>query len=65
MKRKGYTEEHTIAILKEREVGGSVPDLTRRHGAADNTIYRRKSNFGAMKGASQGRRDALLRYQSL
>ena len=51
MKRKGYTEEHTIAILKEREVGGSVPDLTRRHGAADNTIYRRKSNFGAMKGA--------------
>jgi len=29
MKRKRYTEEQIIAILKEHEAGSSVPDLAR------------------------------------
>jgi putative transposase len=32
MKRKRYTEEKIISILKEHEAGASVPDLSRRHG---------------------------------
>jgi putative transposase len=32
MKRKRYTEEQIISILKEHEVGASVPDIARRHG---------------------------------
>ena len=32
MKRKRYTEEQSIAILKEHEAGASVPALSRRHG---------------------------------
>ena len=40
MKRKRYTEEQIISILKEHEAGASVPDLSRRHGVAENTIYR-------------------------
>jgi len=38
MKRKRYSEEQIIAILKEHEVGASMPDLARRHGVAENTV---------------------------
>lgn len=49
MKRKRYTEEQIISILKEHEAGASVPSLSRRHGVAENTIYRWKSKFGGME----------------
>jgi len=49
MKRKRYTEEQIISILKEHEAGGRVPDLARRHGVCENTIYRWKSKFGGME----------------
>ena len=49
MKRKRYTEEEIISILKEHEAGASVPDLSRRYGIAENTIYRWKSKFGGME----------------
>ena len=37
MKRKRYSEEQIISILKEHEAGASVPDLTPRHGVVENT----------------------------
>lgn len=49
MKRKRYTEEKIISILKEHEAGASVPDLSRRYGIVENTIYRWKSNYGGME----------------
>lgn len=49
MKRKRYTEEQIISILKEHEAGASVPELSRRHAVAENTIYRWKSKFGGME----------------
>lgn len=49
MKRKRYSEEKIISILKEHEAGASVPDLARRHGVAENTVYRWKSKFGGME----------------
>ncbi len=49
MKRKRYTEEQIISILKEHEGGASVPELSRRHGVVENTIYRWKSKFGGME----------------
>ena len=49
MKRKRYTEEKIISILKEHEAGASVPDLSRRYRIAENTIYRWKSKFGGME----------------
>lgn len=48
MKKKRYTEEQIISILKEHEAGASVPELSRRHAVAENTIYRWKSKFGGM-----------------
>ena len=49
MKRKQYREEKIISILKEQEAGASVPDLARRHGVAENTIYRWKAKFGGLE----------------
>jgi putative transposase len=49
MKRKRYTAEKIMAMLKEHEAGASVPELSRRHGIAENTIYRWKSKFGGME----------------
>ena len=49
MKRKRYSEEKIISILKEHEAGASVPDIARRHGIAENTIYRWKSKYGGME----------------
>jgi putative transposase len=49
MKRKRYTEEQIIWILKEHEAGASVPDIARRRGVPENTSYRWKSKFGGME----------------
>ena len=49
MKRKRFTEEQIISILKEHEAGVRVPDLARQHGVVENTIYRWKSKFGDME----------------
>ena len=48
MKRKRYTEEQIIPILKEREAGLPVGELARRYGVVENTIYSWKSKFGGM-----------------
>lgn len=49
MKRKRFTEEQIISILKENEAGVRVPNLARQHGVVENTIYRWKSKFGGME----------------
>ena len=49
MKRKRYSEEKIISILKEHEAGASMPELSRRHGVAENTLYRWKSKYAGME----------------
>ena len=49
MKSKRFTEEQITSILKEHEAGARVPDLARRHGVAENSIYRWKSKYGGME----------------
>jgi putative transposase len=49
MKRKRYSEEKIISILKEHEAGASAADLSRRHGVAENSIYRWKAKYGGME----------------
>lgn len=49
MKRKRYTHEQIISILKEHEAGQSAGELARRYGVAENTIYRWKSKYGGME----------------
>ena len=59
MKRKRYQEEKIISILKEHEAGASVPDLSRRHGVTETTIYRWKAKFGGMDVSDAKRLRAL------
>ena len=49
MKRKRFTEEQIIAILKEHEVGARVPDLVRKYSVSEQSIYRWKSKFGGLE----------------
>jgi len=48
MKRKHYTEEQIISILKEHQAGAPVPEIARCHEVAENTIYCWKSKFGGL-----------------
>ena len=49
MKRKRYTEEQIISILKEYEAGATAKELSRRHGVAENTVYAWKARYGGME----------------
>ena len=49
MKRKRFTEEQIIMILKEHEAGMRVQDLVRKHNVSEQSIYRWKSKFGGME----------------
>jgi putative transposase len=49
MKRKRFSEEQIITILKQAEGGLPVPELTRQHGIAEGTYYRWKSKYGGLE----------------
>ena len=49
MKRKRYTEEQIIGILKEAEAGMTVKDLCRKHGMSDQSFYKWRNKYGGME----------------
>lgn len=49
MKRKNYTEEQIIGMLKEHEAGMTIEDLSRKHGVAKSSLQRWKSKYGGME----------------
>ena len=48
MKRKRFSEEQIIAILREHEAGVSTADLCRKHGMSNASFYTWKSKYGGM-----------------
>ena len=48
MKRKRFTEEQIIAVLKEHEAGFKTADLCRKHGISEQTFYNWKNKYGGM-----------------
>ena len=59
MKRKRYSEEQIIGILKEAEAGVPVAELCRKHGMSDASFYTWRSKYGGMEASDLRRMKAL------
>jgi putative transposase len=49
MKRKRFSEEQIIGILKTAEVMGNVRSACREHNVSEQTFYRWRQKFGGME----------------
>jgi putative transposase len=49
MKRKRYSVEQIVAVLKQAELGLSVADLTRQIGISEQTFYCWKRQYGGLE----------------
>lgn len=49
MKRKRFSEEQIIAILREHEAGVSTKELCRKHGMSSASLYGWKAKYGGME----------------
>jgi len=48
MRGKRFKEDQIIGVLKEVESGIPIPELCRKHGVSDNTIYNWKRKYGGL-----------------
>jgi putative transposase len=55
MKKKRFTEEQIIAVLKESEAGAATKELCRKHGISEPTYYNWKAKYAGMT-VSEARR---------
>jgi len=49
MRRKQFSEEQIVSILKESSAGMKTDELCRRHGICTNTFYRWKAKYADME----------------
>lgn len=49
MKRKRFTEEQIIAILKQADSGMPPKEVCRQHGVSTQSFFRWKAKFGGME----------------
>ena len=49
MKRKRFSVEQIVAVLKQAELGMTVADLTRQVGISEQTFYRWKKQYAGMQ----------------
>ena len=49
MKRKRFTEEQIIGVLREHEAGAKAAELCRKHGISEATFYNWKASMAAWR----------------
>jgi putative transposase len=59
MKRKRFSEEQIIGVLREHEAGAKTADLARKHGVSEATIYNWKAKYGGLDVSDAKRLKAL------
>ena len=46
---KRLTQSQIVGILKEAEAGMPIPDVCRKHGVGQSTLYKWRSKYGGME----------------
>ena len=64
MKKKRFSEEQIIRILKEGETLGNVREACRQHNITEQTYYRWRQKFGGMEVSDAKRLKALEKENS-
>jgi len=59
MKKKRFTEEQIIEILRLHAAGAKGEDLCRQHGISGTTLYNWKARYGGMQASDAKRLKAL------
>ena len=49
MKRKRFSTEQIVSVLKQLEMGMAVADLIRQIGVSEQTFYRWKKQYGGLQ----------------
>lgn len=63
MKRKRFSVEQIVAVLKQAELGMAVADIVRQTGISEQTFYRWKKVYGGLQ-SDQVRELKLLQEEN-
>lgn len=55
MKKKRFSEQQIVKILKEAESGVALKELSRQYGFAQSTFYTWKAKYGGMESSELSR----------